>query len=157
MSYAKENSFIFDTCINYIPAEKQFIYDYGLDYAELIGDLSLLDATLRTSVSSQFCRDLLRGYTCNYVYPGCNNETGLPQGICREECERYVLSNVCKSQFDSLAKVTAVDRMLTFTRQCNNTLLLLKEFGINSENFDHCDCINITGNTRNLHAFLLLV
>ena len=150
MSYAKENSLIFNTCINYIPAEKQFIYDYGLDYSKLSGDLSLLDATLRTSVASRFCRDLLRSYTCNYVYPGCNNQTGLPQGICQEECKRYVLSDVCKVPFNSLARVTAVNGMIIFTRQCNNTLLLLQEFGINRENFDHCDCINITGKTGNL-------
>ena len=89
--------------------------------------------------------DLIRDYTCNYVYPGCSNETGLPQGICREECQRYVLTNECKGEFNTLEQVTTTIGRLTFQRQCDDTLLLLQDYGIDTENVTRSDCTNITG------------
>ena len=145
MKYAKENSLIFDTCLQYIQTEKNFIYNYGINFEDLKSDLSVLDATLDLSTSSPYCMDLIRAYTCNYVYPGCNNATGLPQGICKEECERYVLADLCKDEFNSLVTTTESPGRPTFTRQCDNTLLFLQDFGINRSDFDACDCYNITG------------
>ena len=138
-------SLILELCIDYFPAEKLFIYDYGIDFQQLKGDLGLLDRALGTSpLSSPYCMDVVRDYTCNYVYPGCSNETGLPQGICTEECQTYVTSSVCSGEFNTLATVTDTGR-LTFRRQCDNTLLLLEDFDINTSEVNQCDCINITG------------
>lgn len=140
-----ERSLILELCIDYFPAEKLFIYDYGIDFQLLKGDLGLLNAALATSpLSSPYCMDVVRDYTCNYVYPGCNNETDLPQGICTEECQTYVASNVCSGEFNTLATVTDTGR-LTFRRQCDNTLLLLEDFDISTSEINQCDCINITG------------
>ena len=145
LSDAVEQSLILDLCVDYFPAEKLFIFDYGIDFQALIGHLSILNSALKASVlSTPFCMDLARDYTCNYVYPGCSNETGLPQGICTEECQRYVLTDVCRGEFNTLVTVTE-DRGPTFTKQCNDTLFLLKNFGFNSSEFSQCDCINITG------------
>ena len=147
VSEAIENSLLFDACIEYIPPNKHFIYDYGIDYQQLKGDLGLLNVILETSpLASPFCMDLTRAYTCNYVYPGCSNETGLPQGICMEECQRYVLSDVCTGEFGTLETVTRDTGKLLFRRQCNNTLLFLQDYGIDTENISHsADCVNITG------------
>ena len=153
VSEAMENSLIFDVCIDYISLNKHFIYDYGIDYEQLKGDLGLLNAALETSpLSSPFCMDLTRAYTCNYVYPGCSNETGLPQGICTEECQRYVLTDVCSGEFGTLETVTRTTGKLAFERQCEDTLLLLRSYGINTENISRSDCINITG--KKLAEFL---
>ena len=109
-------------------------------------DLSILNGALIASpFATPYCIDVIRAYTCNYVYPGCNNETNLPQGICREECERYVLTDICSSEFNSLVRATESTGRSIFIRQCENTLLHLQGHDINSEDFDHCDCINITG------------
>ena len=144
-----ERSLIFDLCIDYFPAEKQFIFDYGINFQTLIRDLTLLNSALSaSSLASPFCMDLTRDYTCNYVYPGCSNETGLPQGICTEECQRYVLTDVCRGEFNTLETVTITSGSVTITRQCDDTLLLLKDFGINNETVNDCDCINITGNYK---------
>ena len=89
--------------------------------------------------------DLARAYTCNYMYPGCNIETGLPQGICKEECKKYVLNSVCYGEFNTLEDVTRSVGRFRFTRQCENTLLLLQDTGIDTEGIDYEDCINITG------------
>ena len=140
-----ERSLILELCIDYFPAKKLFIYDYGIDFEQLKGDLGLLNAALMTSpLSSPYCMDVVRDYTCNYVYPGCSNETGLPQGICTEECQTYVASNICGGEFNTLATVTSTGR-LTFRRQCDNTLLLLEDFGVSTSEVNQCDCINITG------------
>ena len=140
-----KRSYIFDPCIDYFPEEKHFIYDYGVNFQTLVGDLSLLNIALTVSFSStSYCMDVIRDYTCNYIYPGCNNETGLPQGICTEECQRYVLSDMCQGEFYTLERGINDAGRLTFTRQCNDTLLLLRDFGISSE-VDPCDCTNITG------------
>ena len=137
---------MFDVCIKYIPNDKLFIYDYGIDFQQLKQNLVLLNAALETSTSvTSYCMDLIRAYTCNYFYPGCNNDTGLPQGICKAECERYVLNDVCKGEFRTLEQVSnSVDR-LTFVRQCDNPLLLLQDYGIGGEQVDQSDCFNITG------------
>ena len=95
--------------------------------------------------------DLIRAYTCNYVYPGCSNETGLPLGICTEECQRYVLTSVCIEEFGTLETVTSATGKLAFRRQCDDTLLLLRGYGIDTENISHSDCINITGNKKWQH------
>ena len=146
VSEAINNSLIFDVCIDYLPPDKNFIYDYGIDFKQLESDLKLLNAALGTSsIASPFCMDLTRAYTCNYVYPGCSNETGLPQGICMEECERYVVSDVCSGEFRSLETITETIGKLSFKRQCDDTLLLLQDFGINTENISHSDCIDIMG------------
>ena len=165
LSDAMERSFIFDICIDYFPSEKLFIYDYGIDFQQLKSDLTVLNAALAGSpLASPYCMDLIRDYTCNYVYPGCSNETGLPQGICMEECQRYVLNDVCSGEFNTLATVTSAAR-LTFRRQCDNTLLLLENFDINTSEVNQCDCINITGIANNvkinikkllsIHAFII--
>jgi hypothetical protein len=146
VSEAIENSLIFDVCIDYLPPDKRFIYDYGINFELLKGDLALLNAALDTSpLASPFCMNLTRAYTCNYVYPGCSNETGLPQGICTDECQTYVLSDVCKGEFNTLESVTSTVRKLTFKRQCDDTLLLLQDYGIDTENISRSDCINIMG------------
>ena len=51
----KKISLIFDTCLQYIPTEKNFIYNYGINFEDLKSDLSVLDATLDLSVSSPYC------------------------------------------------------------------------------------------------------
>ena len=143
-----ENNFIFDPCLGYFPADKQYIYAYRDEYESLIGNLTELNNALGSGASATpFCNELLRAYTCNYVYPGCSNETGLPQGICTEECQRYVLTDVCGRQFNTLVQTTQ-DIGSAFTRQCDNTLYLLQEYGIDSNDFDHLNCINITGMAR---------
>ena len=145
LSDAVEQSLFLDLCIDYFPAERLFIYDYGIDFQQLKSDLGLLNAALETSpLSSPFCMDLIRAYTCNYVYPGCSNETGLPQGICTEECQRYVLGDVCSGEFNTLETVTS-NGILTFRRQCDNTLLLLEDFDVDTTEVNQCDCMNITG------------
>lgn len=146
MSEANESSLIFSICIDYIPSNKHFIYDYGIDFEQLKGDLGLLNAALETSpISSPFCMDLIRAYTCNYVYPGCSNETGLPQGICIEECQRYVLTDVCSGEFGTLEVVTSSTGKLAFERRCDNPFLPLRGYGIDTENISNSDCIHITG------------
>ena len=146
MSEANESSLIFSICIDYIPSNKHFIYDYGIDFEQLKGDLGLLNAALETSpISPPFCMDLIRAYTCNYVYPGCSNETGLPQGICTEECQRYVLTDVCSGEFGTLEVVTSSTGKLAFERRCDDPLLLLRGYGIDTENIPNSDCIHITG------------
>ena len=146
MSEANESSLIFSICIDYIPSNKHFIYDYGVDFEQLKGDLGLLNAALETSpISPPFCMDLIRAYTCNYVYPGCSNETGLPQGICTEECQRYVLTDVCSGEFRTLEVVTSSTGKLAFERRCDDPLLLLRGYGIDTENIPNSDCIHITG------------
>ena len=140
-----ENNFIFDVCLSYFPANKLFLFDYREEYGSLVGRLTTLNNALESAAGAgPFCTKLLRAYTCNYVYPGCNNETGLPQGICTEECQRYVLTDVCRRQFNSLVQNTR-NIGSAFTRQCDNTLFLLQEYGIDADDFDHLDCINITG------------
>ena len=147
VSEAKENSLFFDVCNKYIPSNKHFIYDYGINYEQLKGDLGLLNAALETSpLATPYCMDLIRAYTCNYVYPGCSSETGLPQGICTEECQAYVLTDVCSGEFNTLETVTRSTGKLAFQRQCEDPLMLLREFGI-TENTANSGCINITGNT----------
>ena len=138
-SEATDQSLIFSICLDYIPA---VIFKYGTstDYEKLKNDLFLLNQALAASAASPFCRDLVRSYTCNYVYPGCNEDTGMPRGICRGECERYVLTDVCRSEFETLVRATSQEGTFTFTRQCNNTLMLVQEL-----TFDPNDCINITG------------
>ena len=44
--------------------------------------------------------------------------------------------------------VTKTTGKLAFERQCDNTLLLVKGYGINAENISHSDCINITGKKK---------
>lgn len=149
VSDAIKDSLIFDVCITYIASDKWFIYDYGIDYEELKEDLELINAGSKTlSLATPYCKDLLRAYLCNYVYPGCSNVTGLPQGICKEDCRRYVLSDACIG-FSVLEQVTHSIGRLTFTRQCDNTLLLLQDYDINTGNIDHSDCFNITGKPYN--------
>ena len=140
-----ENNFVFDVCLSYFPADKLFLYDYREEYGSLVGRLATLNNVLESgAAAAPFCTRLLRAYTCNYVYPGCNNKTGLPQGICTEECQRYILTNVCRLQFVRLEQSTQ-DIGSSFTRQCDNTLFLLQEYGIGADDFDRLDCINITG------------
>jgi hypothetical protein len=140
-----ERNFIFDVCLTFFPANKLFLFDYREEYQSLIGNLIQLNNALEATASiAPFCTRLLRAYTCNYVYPGCNNETGLPQGICTAECQRYVLTNVCRQQFIRLERNTQ-NTGTTFTRQCQNTLFLLQEYGIGANDFDRSDCTNITG------------
>ena len=139
------SNFIFSVCLSYFPDDKHFILDYREEYGSLTRTLGVLNNALVSAAgSTPFCNELLRAYTCNYVYPGCSNETGLPQGICTEECQRYVLSNVCRWQFNSLVQSTR-NIGSAFTRQCHNTLFLLQEYGIDGDDFDPFDCINITG------------
>lgn len=155
VSDVTNNSLLFDICIKYIPPDKHFIYDYGINYEQLKGDLGLLNAALETSpLSSSYCMDLIRAYTCNYVYPGCSNETGLPQGICTEECQRYVLTDVCTGEFGTLETVTTSTGKLAFRRQCDDPLFLLRDYGINTENISRSDCINITGKAKILILLL---
>ena len=157
VSEAIENSLIFDVCIDYLPPDKNFIYDYGIDFEQLKGDLGLLNAALDTSpISSPFCMDLTRAYTCNYVYPGCSNETGLPQGICTEECQRYIVSDVCGGEFGTLETVTMSTGKLSFKRQCDDTLLLLQDFGIDTENISHSDCINVMGKKVIMSSYIYM-
>ena len=140
-----ESNFIFDICLNSFPPNKLFLFDYREEYGSLIGNLTVLNNALDSAPNvTPFCAKLLRAYTCNYVYPGCNNETGLPQGICRRECQRYVLTDVCRRQFNTLVRNTQ-NIGSTFTRQCDNTLFLLQEYGIGADDFDPLDCTNITG------------
>ena len=153
MSEAVESNFIFDVCLSYFPPNKQFLFHYREEYQSLTRTLTQLNNALEAAARvTPFCTRLIRAYTCNYVYPGCSNETGLPQGICTEECQRYVLTNVCRQQFISLERNTQ-NIGSAFTRQCDNTLFLLQEYGITTDDFDRRDCINITGEGLELNNY----
>ena len=147
MSNATKDSIIFNICVNYISSDKLFIYDYGTDYEELKEDLQLLyDGSQSLSLANSYCMDLLRAYMCNYVYPGCSYVTGLPQGICKEECSRYVLDSGCPG-FAAVEGVSNSLQRLSFTRQCDDTLIFLRDYDINTESIGRGDCFNITGKT----------
>ena len=106
--------------------------------------LTILDSSVESSTTTPACLEVVRAYTCNYIYPKCDPATGNYQGVCTDDCIKYVLSDNCRAIFDTLAAIAETSGEITFTRQCNNTLINLERympgFAYNPE-----DCFNISG------------
>ena len=146
-------------CLDYLPNDKCYIYDYGLDFDRTNFLLTLLDTSVESSTTSPACLEVVRAYTCNYIYPRCDPTTGSYQGICTGDCIRYVLSNNCRAIFDTLEIFAGNSGEITFTRQCNNTLINLEQY-MPGFVYDPEDCFNISGelysDSSPEHCYLLL-
>ena len=77
---------VFRECASFFPEDKCHFFNYGVDFNYLEATLQILLNVLRIQASSNYCKDVVLSYVCNYVYPGCNTSLETPVGICREEC-----------------------------------------------------------------------
>lgn len=125
-----------------------FLEDYACLY-EILDDLHV--ALISTSVS-ELCNAILRGYFCNYVFPGCvpgndtnnstSNATGFnhqPIGICQEDCMTYLLGENCRAEIDFLANLGIQTGEFNFPLQCDNTLTFLEDSGLSiNSSQEHC-------------------
>ena len=131
-------------CLDYLPNEKCYIYDYGLNFDRTITLLTILDSSVESSTTTPACLEVVRAYTCNYIYPKCDPATGNYQGVCTDDCIKYVLSDNCRAIFDTLAAISETSGAITFTRQCDNTLINLEQY-IPGFPYNPEDCFNISG------------
>lgn len=136
---AREKGYILDICNQYFPQDKCFIFNFTTQFVSLRSSLDLLNNALSTAPATDFCKESVRAYVCNYVYPGCNPFTGLPQGTCIPECQFYLKE--CRREFNTLIHVieTSEQFSIAFDQECINTVAFT---GVNN---DPSDCFNITG------------
>ena len=136
---------IYDECIKFIPEGKCDFFDYGGEYEDIAEKLELLSAVLSTSkTETDYCKEVLRSYVCNYVYPGYNTVRDTPQGVCTQECEAFVLEGTCKRGFKNFEVFVQTDDRFNFSLQCDNTLAFVDTYGFNFTD-DPSDCYNISG------------
>jgi len=131
-------------CLDYLPNDKCYIYDYGLDFDRTITLLTILDSSVESSTITPACLEVVRAYTCNYIYPKCDPATGNYQGVCTDDCIKYVLSDNCRYFFNTLATIAETSGEITFTRQCDNTLINLERY-MPGFTYNPEDCFNISG------------
>ena len=133
------------TCLDYLPDGKCYIYNYGIDFAQIDLVLTLLDGTALNGGYQPACIEFVRAYICNYVYPKCNLATGNPEGVCTGDCITYVLNDDCRFIFNDLQTIAAATSDgFPFSRQCNNTLVFLEQL-IPDFVYNPNECINISG------------
>ena len=128
---------VFSGCVPFFPEDKCHFFNYG---ADLENTLQILSNLLKMQASSNYCRDAVMSYICNYVYPGCNTSLETPIGICSEECTELVQGE-CIETFRILEGATEFVDMLQLSAQCKNTLEFVNNFGFNYTTH-HTECYN---------------
>ena len=147
----KENlkKYVYPGCHSFM-TRQCYLLNYKLDHAEENTTLNGLDKILTVTsedVVSEECKDVIRSLTCAAVYPGCNPNTGLPQGLCEEECVEYITGECAQPIMTSiqLAAASGNEVPLSFL-QCGTPLGYVEEHDasfINSS-LDIENCINIS-------------
>lgn len=141
-SIVDDDTVVYPSCQPYLLKPTLFLY--MPDYQLIVNNLQLLEIALRSGETKEFCSQVITSYVCNYVYPSCGEMEDSPVGICQDECQRWVLErNPCTSELEYLFSVSGVKGFL-FEPQCNNTLLLVQQFGDWNE-VETMECNNITG------------
>lgn len=142
---AINDSIVHEACIDSIQHTQ--LYLYFSDYACLNDLIDMLDVAVISTKISEFCEQVLRAYVCNYVYPGCtmSERNDRPQGICHEDCNRYLLGESCQTEFLFLENLAENSGEFGFQRQCNNTLMFVSEAGLNVSTSEGQNCTQISG------------
>lgn len=128
-----------------------YLLNYTLDYEEENATLNSQDRILTvtsTDIVPQNCKDVIRSLTCAAVYPGCNPDNDLPQGLCEDECVEYVIAGECAKPILNSAQLAAASgNPVSFSfLECNTPLGFVEEHDasfINSS-LDIENCINIS-------------
>lgn len=128
-----------------------YLLNYELDYEEENITLNSLDHILTITsedVVPEECKDVIRSLTCAAVYPGCNPDTGLPQGLCKEECVEYIITGECAQPIMMSAQLAAAsgNEVPVSFLECDTPLGFVEEHDasfINSS-LDIENCISIS-------------
>ena len=137
-------SLVHDGCFDRWPEDKCYIYDYNIDFEQTATMFQILDNIARNRDYDTTCIQEVRTFLCNYVYPKCDPVTGNYQGICTQDCIDIVLNETCNREFGDLEFFASTTDVLTFSRQCNNTLIFLEQF-MPDFVYNPDDCFNISG------------
>ena len=132
-------------CSSYLPDNKCYLYNYRDDYEAFSSMLMLLNGTLETSSVPLNCREEIRAYVCNYVYPGCNPLTGQPEGICENDCITYAVEGKCERFFADIVEIATRTGIFKFEIDCNYTLRFLQTEFHQDFVYDPSTCWNISG------------
>ena len=138
------NSFVNDDCRPFLHPQKNYLYNYSIDYSNLDINLRALNSFLLSSGLTTFCVQVLQIYGCNYAYPGCDLVTGQPRGPCQQDCVTYTQKGECSDVVVELTRLTD-GTLLQFEANCSYTLQFLeRDF---NENFMYNDsnCVSIEG------------
>ena len=150
---AINSSVIHPGCRDWLADSHVYLYleDNGCLY-DILESLHL--AFISTRVSA-LCNETLRGYFCNYVYPGCDPaHPHKPVGICREDCMTHLLGESCDGEVDFLVNVAEASEEFEFPKQCNNTLAFLEHAGLSVEK-DHQSCLGLSSKCTLLVALCM--
>lgn len=147
---AINQSIIHPGCSDWVA--KPYIYLFLEDYGCLYDILDRLHIALISTKVNELCNATLRGYFCNYVFPGCDpgnstdNSTSdhQPIGICHEDCEKYLLGENCRNEIDFLANLGTSTGEFNFPIQCSNTLNFVADSGL-SVNASKEQCTHLNG------------
>ena len=133
---ALDNSILSSFCDLYISHSRIFLYFPPTIYYHKIMDTFQFVA--RLSLSSYYCYQLAQVYACHYVFPPCEENATVPIAICKEDCVQFVLDqNKCISELEFIFTTDLI------SRQCNNTLQIVEEAGV--EVNASTECIDISG------------
>ena len=133
-----------------------FFLNYTVDYTSQNFNLSLLDQLLNAATSEfirEDCKNIIRTLTCAYVYPGCNPVSGLPEGLCEDECTDYIRYSDCMESI-----MTAIELGLDNSYEvvfpiqsleCNDPLQYVVKFdpSFTDSPHDEDNCIKLSGIT----------
>lgn len=136
-----------------------YLLNYTFDYEEENATLNSQDRILTvtsTDIVPQNCKDVIRSLTCAAVYPGCNPDNDLPQGLCKDECVEYVISGECAQPIMNSAELAAASgNPVPFSfLECDTPLGFVEEHDasfINSS-LDIENCINISSKFKTFYS-----
>ena len=109
-----------------------------------------LDLAFEVSAVNTFCNEVVRGYFCNYVYPGCEPGDGdfanisIPVGVCEENCIEYFLGERCSSEFGTLSLLGEATMEFRIPLQCEDRLLFVSDQGLDDFPVNNDTCLNIS-------------
>ena len=134
--------------------EQCYLLNYTLDYVIQDANLNQMDVLLEvttTDVVLDECKDVIRILVCAFVYPGCNPENGLPEGLCLDECLDYLFQGACAESFTNAVQLglqsTTDNTFPIRSFECDNPLQYVVTWDstfINSSH-DADNCIKISG------------
>ena len=134
--------------------QRCFLLNYTLDYQHQDENLEQLNTLLEVtdeSVISEECKDVIRTFTCAYVYPGCNPVNGLPEGLCEDQCIDYIFNGGCSESFIYVVTLALeADNEQVFpirTFECDNPLqfVLTRDSSFINSSHDIDNCIKLSG------------
>lgn len=90
----------------------KYTSQYGLINRTIDAFMDSISAVIQTSENklTAWCGDVLLALVCNSVYLGCDPETALPMGLCKETCLHYLALSNCSQFFTDVIHTMNKDK-----------------------------------------------